>query len=74
MERLEGRKHLRNELNWHEVMGVERLVKVIKSLSKEVIEATNRRVGAWRRTHNEKKGKIKESGVVGKLMEIDGFI
>ena len=54
MEGLEGWEDLWNELDWHEVMGEEGLVKLIESLSEEVVEAIDRGVCAWRTTHHER--------------------
>jgi len=55
-------------------MGEEGLVKVIESLSEEVVEAIDRRVCAGRSTHDERLEIEKGSVVEGKLMEIDRFI
>lgn len=67
------------ELNRHEVVGVKRVIKIVKALSDEVVEATHRGI---RMIHHvgreEKKSKEKRreetNGEEEKVMEIDGYI
>lgn len=57
MKRLKRRKNMLKELNRHEVVGVKRVIKIVKALSDEVVETTDR--GIRMIHHMEEKRKEK---------------